>query len=220
MDEYLSVAGNAGGGMEDYWNVIESYSRTMGGAIWDFVSPGLTEQIRQVEDLSPNAIPAHLMGNNIKLAEGQTGKAVNLNGHDQWVEIYRDNALEINGDKLTITMDVYPRKLNASGGQFITKGSNQFGIVQDGVDSLEFYIYTNESPEKPGSSNFSGGRGNSGARYTLRVDLPENWENNWHNLTTIYNGQEMSIYIDKELKGSKPASGDIVEFPVYNKLRA
>ena len=45
MDEYLSVAGNAGGGLEDYWNVIESYSRTMGGAIWDFVSPGLTEQI-------------------------------------------------------------------------------------------------------------------------------------------------------------------------------
>jgi len=44
MDEYLSVAGNALGGMEDYWNVIHSHPRTMGGAIWDFVSPGITRK--------------------------------------------------------------------------------------------------------------------------------------------------------------------------------
>ncbi|WP_346862962.1 glycoside hydrolase family 2 TIM barrel-domain containing protein [uncultured Draconibacterium sp.] len=212
MDEYLSVAGNAGGGLEDYWNVIESYSRTMGGAIWDFVSPGLTEQIRQVEDQSPNKVPAHLMGNNIKLAEGQTGKAVNLNGHDQWVELYRADTLEINGDKLTISMDVYPRKLNSSGGQFITKGSNQFGIVQNGVDSLEFYIYTNVSPNIPGFGGFGGG-GNSGAKYTLRVGLPDNWENNWHQITAVYDGQEMLVYIDTDKKGSKQAKGKIMNFP-------
>ena len=121
MDEYLSVAGNALGGMEDYWNTIYSYPRTLGGAIWDFVSTGITEEIRQVEDKSPNNVPVHLMGNNIKLVTGKTGNAVNLNGHDQWVEVYRHDGLEIDGDKLTITMDVFPRKLNASGGQFITR---------------------------------------------------------------------------------------------------
>ena len=194
MDEYLSVAGNALGGMEDYWNVIYSHPRTMGGAIWDFVSPGITEEIRQLEDKSPNNVPVHLMGNNIKLVEGKTGKAVNLNGHDQWVEIYRQNNLEVEGDKLTITMDVFPRKLNASGGHFITKGSNQYGIRQVRSDSLEFYIYTN-------------------TKHTLHVGLPNNWENNWHQLTALYNGKEMSLYIDNDKKGSKQVSGKIKNFP-------
>ncbi len=194
MDEYLSVAGNALGGMEDYWNVIHSHPRTMGGAIWDFVSPGITEDIRQLEDISPNHTPVHLMGNNIKLVKGKTGKAVNLNGHDQWVEIYRQKKLEVNSDKLTITMDVYPRKLNASGGHFITKGSNQYGIRQVRTDSLEFYIYTN-------------------TKHKLRVGLPDNWENNWHQLIAMYNGQEMSVYIDNDKKGSKQVSGKIKNFP-------
>jgi len=216
MDEYLSVAGNAGGGLEDYWNVIESYPRTMGGAIWDFVSPGITESIRRLEDKSPNNTPVHLMGNNIKLVEGKTGKAVNLNGHDQWVEIYRQNLLEINGDKLTITMDVYPRKLNASGGQFITKGSNQYGIFQKGIDSLEFYIYTDKSSK--GGGGFGGfpgfsGSNNSGAKHVLCVGLPENWENNWHNLTAVYDGQEMLVYIDNDKKGSKQVNGKIKNLP-------
>ncbi|NEW83081.1 MAG: DUF4981 domain-containing protein [Mariniphaga sp.] len=194
MDEYLSVAGNAGGGLEDYWNVIYSHPRTMGGAIWDFVSPGITENIRKLEDKSPNNTPVYLMGNNIKLVEGKSGKAVNLNGHDQWVEIYRQNNLEIEGDKLTITMDVFPRKLNASGGHFITKGSNQYGIRQVRTDSLEFYIYTN-------------------TKHTLRVGLPNNWENNWHQLVTMYNGHEMSVYIDNDKKGSKQVNGKIKNFP-------
>lgn len=194
MDEYLSVAGNALGGMEDYWNVIHSHPRTMGGAIWDFVSTGITEDIRQLEDKSPNNVTVHLMGNNIKLIEGNTGKAVNLNGHDQWVEIYRHDSLEIDGTKITITMDVFPRKLNASGGQFITKGSNQFGISQKGIDSLEFYVYTNAKKE-------------------LRVALPENWENNWHQLTAVYDGREMSLYINGNKKGSRQVNGRIKNFP-------
>ena len=194
MDEYLSVAGNALGGMEDYWNVIYSYPRTLGGSIWDFVSIGISEDIRQLEDKSPNNVPAHLMGNNIKLVPGKTGNAVDLNGHDQWVEIYRDEGLEISGDKLTITMDVFPRKLNASGGQFITKGSYQFGIVQRGKDSLEFYIYTT-------------------AKQILRTVLPNNWENNWHKLTAVYDGEKMSLYINENLTATKKVSGKIKNFP-------
>lgn len=194
MDEYMSVAGNAGGGLEDYWNAIYSHPRSMGGAIWDYVSTGITENIRQLEDKSPFNTPVHLMGNNIKLVQGKTGKAVNLNGHDQFVEIYRQDNVEINGDKLTITMDVFPRKLNSSGGQFITKGSYQFGISQRGTDSLEFYIYTK-------------------SKNILRVALPSNWENNWHQLTAVYNGEEMSLYIDNDKKGSKQVTGSIKNFP-------
>ena len=81
MDEYLSVAGNGGGGLDDYWRVVYAHPRLMGGAIWDFVSPGLTERIRKIEDKSLFSTPVHLMGNT-QLVKAVDGNALALNGHD------------------------------------------------------------------------------------------------------------------------------------------
>ena len=135
MDEYLSVAGNGGGGLDDYWRVVYAHPRLMGGAIWDFVSPGLTERIRKIEDKSLFSTPVHLMGNT-RLVKAVDGNALDLNGHDQWVEVYRQSNVEIESNELTLTMDVYPRKLISSCGSFLTKGSYQFGLQQRGKDSL------------------------------------------------------------------------------------
>ena len=193
MDEYLSVAGNGGGGMDDYWRVIYAHPRIMGGAIWDFVSTGVTEKIRLLTDSSPYSTPAHIMGN-AKLVKTDKGNVLDLNGHDQWIEIYRQPNVEIATDKLTLTCDIYPRKLVSSCGSFITKGSYQFGLQQNGKDSLDFYIYTNR-------------------RNVLRVGLPANWENNWHKLTAVYDGNEMSVYINDNKVGTRKASGNIKNFP-------
>ena len=193
MDEYLSVAGNGGGGLDDYWRVIYAHPRTMGGAIWDFVSTGLKENVRLLTDSSPNNTPAHLMGN-AKLVKGITGNVLDLNGHDQWVEVYRQNNVELNDDKLTLSCDVFPRKLVSSSGSFITKGSYQFGLQQRGKDSLDFYIYTDKS-------------------YILRTGLPANWENNWHQLTGVYDSKTLTVYIDGKTTGSIAASGKISNFP-------
>ena len=103
LDEYLAVTGNGGGALDDYWELFYRYPRSMGGAIWDFVSTGLTERIRSLKDSSPNNIQANIMGR-AKLVNGKSGKGIDLNGHDQWVEVYRDDALEINGDS-----DSYPQ---------------------------------------------------------------------------------------------------------------
>ena len=111
----------------------------MGGAIWDFVSPGLTERIRQVDDLSPFHTPTHLMGNARLVKEGKN-TVLDLNGHDQWVEVYRADNVELNSNELTLTCRIYPRKLVSSCGSFITKGSYQFGLQQRGKDELEVYI--------------------------------------------------------------------------------
>ena len=137
MDEYLSVAGNGGGGLDDYWEMIRSYPRSMGGAIWDFVSTGIREKVKALKDSSPHQVPVHVMGR-ARLVEGKSGKAINLNSHDQWVEVYRDNAVEINGNELTLSLWVNPRALNSSAGTLITKGSYQFGLQQINTDSLEF----------------------------------------------------------------------------------
>lgn len=193
MDEYLSVAGNAGGGLDDYWRVIYSHPRLMGGAIWDYVSPGLTERVRLLKDKSLYATPANMMGN-ARLVKGVYGKALDLNGQDQWVEIYRQSNIEVDTYGLTLTCEVYPRKLVSSSGSFITKGSYQFGLQQKGKDSLDFYLYTDQP-------------------YVLRVPLPIDWENNWHQLSGVYDGREMFMYIDGNIAGSLAATGRIKNFP-------
>jgi len=193
MDEYLSVAGNGGGALDDFWDVIYRHSRLMGGAIWDFVSPGLTEKIRKVEDSSPYQTPAHLMGN-ARLVKDKKNTVLDLNGHDQWVEVYRSDNVELTGSALTLTCKVYPRKLISSCGSFITKGSYQFGLQQKGKDKLEFYLYTDK-------------------KHSVYAPLPDNWEYNWHRVTAVYDGNEMAIYIDGEKKVSGQASGSIRNFP-------
>ena len=182
MDEYLSVAGNAGGGLDEYWEVIRRHPRLMGGAIWDFVSPGLTDHIRPLTDSSPFHTPAHLMGQ-AKVEKG----VLCLNGHDEWVEVYRSKNVELTGDALTISFDVKPGKLSGiyEGAPYITKGNTQFGVVQKGNDKLQFYLH-------------------SGIKHALNVDLPANWVGNWHHVTASWNGKEMKLFIDGELKGTEP----------------
>lgn len=193
MDEYLAVTGNGGGGLDDYWRVIYSHPRIIGGAIWDFVSPGLSEPVRTLQDKSPFNTPVHIMGN-ARLVASKSGNAIDLNGHDQWVDIYRADNVEITGDKLTLTLDVFPRSLVSSCGSFITKGNNQFGLQQKGRDALDFYIF-------------------AGKKQTLTTKLPANWENSWHNLTAVYDGQTMKIFIDGTETASMKASGSIKNLP-------
>jgi beta-galactosidase len=193
MDEYISLAGNGGGGLDEYWDVIYSYPRIMGGALWDFVSPGLQEKARRLKDSSPQQVPAHIMGR-AKLTTGKVGKGLDLNGHDQWVEIYEHDALEISGDQLTMALWVFPRALNYSSGALLNKGDNQFGLQQIGNDSLEFYITTKD-------------------RYAVRAGLPKDWQNKWHHIAGTYDGNKMTIFIDGiELK-YKAVSGNILNVP-------
>lgn len=186
MDEYLSVAGNAGGGMDEFWDVIRRHPRLMGGAIWDFVSPGLTDRIRPLVDASPYKTPVHLMGPS--RVEGGT---LRLSGHDEWVEVYRSPNVELQGKALTIVFDVKPGPLCSmhEGVPYVTKGDTQFGVVQHGSDQLRFYLH-------------------SGVKHTLDVPLPADWTDRWHHVTATWDGQQMSLYIDHKLCGSQTIEMD------------
>jgi beta-galactosidase-like protein len=93
----------------------------------------------------------------IQLVPGFDGKGIDLNGHDQWVEVYRDEALEVEGDHLTLILQVFPRSLNSSAGALLTKGDWQFGVHQIRNDSLEFYITTMQKKK-------------------VQIALPEMWQ--------------------------------------------
>ena len=196
LDEYLAVTGNGGGALDDYWELFYRHPRSMGGAIWDFVSTGIIEKVRSLKDVSGNDVQVNIMGR-AKLVPGATGKGIDLNGHDQWVEVYRDDALEISGDQLTLSLRVYPRSLSSSAGTLITKGSWQFGIDQVRKDSLEFYLTTQRKSK-------------------VQIALSGNWENRWHHVVARYNSKEIVLWIDGKESTKVPVSGNIrnTPFPV------
>ncbi len=193
LDEYLAVTGNGGGGLDDYWEAFYSHPRSMGGAIWDFVSTGITEKVKSLKDASPNNVQVNVMGR-AKIVRAIDGKGIDLNGHDQWVEVYRDNALEIEGNKLTLSLMVYPRSLSNSAGTLITKGNYQYGIDQVGKDFLEFYLTTDQ-------------------KYKVQILLPDDWENKWHHVAAIYDGSAITLSIDKNTSKPVPVNGNILNTP-------
>ena len=206
MDEYISVAGNSGGMMDEMWRAIYDHERCIGGAVWDFVSPGLTQIARRVEDLTPNNIMAHLMGNAKIVVDKRNKKnhVLDLNGHDQWVEVYRDDSLEVTGNCLKIEFDVMPRKLVSSCGSFVTKGEWQFGVQQDGKEKLNFYINTNRDLDNPRARDH---------RYVISATLPADWEEHWHHVEASYDGRNIAISIDGKQLAQARAEGNIVNAP-------
>lgn len=208
MDEYISVAGNSGGFFDEMWRAIYQYDRTMGGAVWDFVSPGLTATERRLKDSSPLQTMTHLMGNALLTTSKPRGKkpstVLDLNGHDQWVEVYRSKELDLTDDALTIAFDVFPRQLVSSCGSFVTKGSWQFGVQQVGKDKLSFYIHTDRTLGSPRAKD---------NKYTVEGSLPDDWEWNWHHVVAQYDGKKMTLCIDNKLVAETEAIGRLVNAP-------
>ncbi len=233
MDEYISVAGNGGGFLDEMWNTIYRYDRTMGGALWDFVSPGLAETTRSLKDLSPKNTPAHIMGR-AKLVVPDVQPAstdkkmlrknhvIDLNGHDQWVEVYRSKDLDIEGQALTIAFDVFPRELVSSCGSFVTKGSWQFGVQQKGKDSIVFYLNTNKAPASaipyvdPNHPYYHWVLASVTPKfykYSLTAPLPADWEQHWHRVVALYDGSKMTLSIDGSVLAETEAAGYIINAP-------
>ncbi len=192
MDEYLSVAGNALGGLDEYWDLIYKYPRLTGGAIWDWVSPGIDARWRTTPDASPNKITASLM-NKALLKDDKFGKALYLSGHDDWLEVYRDTALDIADNQLTLSFWVKPEKYNGDA-YFITKGNYQYGILQSSDTKIQFYVHTGE-------------------KVFVEADLPNDWVGNWHQVSGIYDGENLILYINGKQVASKSCSGNIINGP-------
>jgi len=192
MDEYIAATGNSLGGLDDYWELIYTYPRLTGGAIWDWISPGIELPVKTTRDDSPGDITCVFI-NKAHLVEGKEGQALYLSGHDDWLEVARDAALDITGEALSIHFLVKPGVYNGNG-QFLTKGDYQFGVVQSDKDHLEFYI-------------------NTGVRQSLKANLPDNWEDRWHQVSAIYDGRKMDVYLDGNQIASKACQGRIVNAP-------
>jgi len=192
MDEYIAATGNSLGGLDEYWELIYKYPRLTGGAIWDWISQGISVPAISTPDDSPEGIQCVFM-NKAKLVPGEFGKALYLSGNDDWLEVYRDPSLDFTGKELTLSFYVKPEAYNGTA-SFLTKGDYQFGIIQSSEEELEFYL-------------------NTGRRQSLKTDLPRDWEQKWHHVVGTYDGTQMQLFVDGKLMGTKAAKGNIVNAP-------
>jgi beta-galactosidase len=175
MDEYAAATGNSLGALDEFWEVIRSCRRCLGGAVWDWVSPGIRWPHLETPDRSPHGNHGALMGR-ARLAAGRNGHAVALSGHDEWVEVYRSPSLDIAGPELTLELELLPGEWNGTG-SFLTKGTHQFGLEQTDPATLEFWIH-------------------DGERVAVRAPTPEDWVGRWHHLAGVFDGRQLELWLD------------------------
>lgn len=192
MDEYIAATGNSLGGLDEYWDLIYKYPRLTGGAIWDWVSPGITQPVITTTDDSPGRVKCVFM-NKAHLVQGEYGQALYLSGHDDWLEVSRDPSLDISGEALTLSFWIRPEAYNGNG-SFLTKGDYQYGIVQSDEKHLEFYVQTSQ-------------------KESLQGRLPDDWMSQWHHVAGIYDGNKMELYVDGKIIGTKSCKGKISNTP-------
>ncbi len=188
MDEYSHAYGNGMGNHYEISKLIRSTRRLTGGAVWDWKNQGLEHPRQMIIDQSGNKNNGVLMGG-ATLSKGESGKALDLSGHDDWVEIYKDPSLDITGKALTLSAWVYPRPWKGKS-PIITKGRDQYALLQSDSETLEFNIFDGES-------------------IAVHTDLPGNWYQNWHHVAGVYDGSELKLYIDGELQNTRDHKGSI-----------
>lgn len=192
MDEYLAATGNGLGGLDEYWEQIRKYSCLTGGAIWDWVSPGIETPLNRIPDLSVNNNEGAIFGRP-QFTKGMNGRGLQFTGHDEWLEFYRSKSLDIQGNKLTISLWVKPFEIPQPN-SFLTKGNYEYGIRMSGPDSLEFYLTASK-------------------KISLKAKVDSNWYGNWHHIVGQYDGEKAKLYVDNQLLNEVSCSGSILNTP-------
>ena len=188
MDEYAHAYGNGMGNFTEISRLIRSHARLTGGAVWDWKDQGMEHPLRVVPDRSGHGNHGALMGGAV-LGEGIYGKAVDLTGHDDWVEIYQDPVLDITGSSLTLAAWVFPRRGQGKA-PFISKGQDQYSLIQLDEKNLEFMIHDGKS-------------------VAVQAEVPENWYRQWHHIAGVFDGSQLRIYINGHLQNYLVQSGSI-----------
>jgi len=201
MDEYIAATGNGLGGMDEYWELIRKYPRLTGGAIWDYVSPGITTPRWILPDQSPLKNDGQIMGRPV-FDEGKNSRGLKFSGHDDWVEFYRDPSLDITDDQLSIGFWVKPFEIPQPN-VFISKGKFQYGIQMEDHETLEFYV------NGVGSSGFMRGP----QRFSAKASVNNEFYGAWHYVAGIYDGKTLKLFLDDEMVAETVYSGPVTSTP-------
>ena len=130
---------------------------------------------------------------------GQYGGALSFDGVDDHVDIPNSDSLNITGDAVTISLWAKAGSQNSDDylvGKSNGAGTNGYSLYTGNLASLRFFTGTGERNRTP--------------------DFGFAWDNQWHHLAGVYDGNTVSIYVDGELQASGIASGSIVDSSSHN----
>ncbi|WP_344174708.1 glycoside hydrolase family 2 TIM barrel-domain containing protein [Kribbella lupini] len=186
MGEYAHAMGNGLGNFDQFWALARKYPSVQGGFIWDWAEQNLDQPLITTPDSSRHRLQTFFVGKP-SVAPGHSGQGVELSGLDDFVDVFRDPALDVTGP-LTVEAWVKP---DAWSGSFpiVTKG-NQYAVQMPNARTLEFRATLN------------------GVEKAVTMPVPSNWRDTWHHVTGSYDGTSLTLAIDDQ-RSSVPATGTI-----------
>ncbi|ONI75526.1 hypothetical protein BWI15_06665 [Kribbella sp. ALI-6-A] len=187
MGEYAHAMGNGLGNFDQFWALARKYPSVQGGFIWDWAEQNLDQPLVVTPDSSPRRIQAFFVGKP-ELGHGRAGQGVVLSGLDDFVDVFRDPALDVAGP---LTVDAWV-KPDAWSGSFpiVTKG-NQYALQMPNASTVEFRVTLN------------------GVEKAVTAPVPANWAGAWHQVTGSYDGSSLTLSIDGRPVARTAATGVI-----------
>ncbi|MCJ7777247.1 MAG: LamG domain-containing protein [Sedimentisphaerales bacterium] len=125
-----------------------------------------------------------------KWVPGRIGGALNLDGTNDYVDCGSAAVFNING---AITLSAWVKTNDAGNGQhnsYVTKGDHSYAIKHFSGNSIEFFIY-------------------DGDWIATTFSVDSSFNGVWHHLAGTYDGTQVKLYIDGELRNTKDHVGPI-----------
>jgi hypothetical protein len=190
--------------MTYYWRVdaIDANGKVTAGDIWSFNTGKLAGWWKFDESTGTTAIDSSGNGNSGILkgnpvwrpAGGVSGGAIELDGKGDYVEISNESAFDITG-QITVSAWVNITDVPQEWTGIVTKGDSAWRVSTSFANNI-FHFGVSARDFLNGKSSVDSGQ--------------------WHNVTCVYDGQNMNIYVDGKLDASRPRTGPLAtnNFPV------
>ncbi len=203
MCEYSHSMGNAGGNFNKFWDVFENSEWSAGGFVWDFVDqevlvnvPGQNKDFFEAEnDSSIEFDDTHIEKDTVQRADKYT--------FEGYTVATNSDVASVTGKNITIDLEFKLfRPTTDTWNWYILHKSQQYFLQVRSHDGkvpsyLEFVFYDAEGVAKRCQYSFA-----TSAEGNALYD-------NYHRLTGTYDGANLKLYINGELKTTTAAVFDI-----------
>ena len=132
----------------------------------------------------------------LEWSSGYTGNGIQFDGVDDYVEIPASPSLDINGDKVSVSLwtklAYLPADLPTGYGPLYDSDTDNYVLYQDrGNNELRFKVTTSGGAERPG------------------IPGPELSTEKWVHVVGVYDGATAAIYLDGEMMDSHDLTGTV-----------
>ena len=177
--EYNHAMGNSSGNLWDYWMLFEKERLLQGGSIWDWCDQGLRKTKSPPAKLT-SASPGTKL-------QGQVDEQRGLTSGHATIQLDKKSVLK---KHLRINTKLRPGRSNWGDNPIVTQGDESWALKLNRNRDLEFFIY---------DSNWR----------SVTAKTPDDWQNKWHTVSAIYDGQILTLTVDGKVLASKEYSGTI-----------